>query len=171
MQDTLKIVVDSDRQDVIERYKECLQMLADPSRGKSVFQQHCASCHSVAGVGVHTGPDISDSRTVTAEQLLVSILDPNRVIDNNYFRYIALTENDDLIEGIIQEETSDRLILLGQDAKRTIINRRELVQLNATGQSLMPAGLEMQIDTQAMADLIAFIKGWRYMDGTIPQTQ
>jgi hypothetical protein len=32
----------------------------------------------------------------------------------------------------------------------------------------MPEGLEREIPPQAMADVIAFIKGWRYLDGLTP---
>jgi hypothetical protein len=32
----------------------------------------------------------------------------------------------------------------------------------------MPEGLEKEISHQQMADLIAFIKNWRYLDGSVP---
>ena len=32
----------------------------------------------------------------------------------------------------------------------------------------MPEGLEKKIDHQQMADLISFIKNWRYLDGRTP---
>jgi hypothetical protein len=32
----------------------------------------------------------------------------------------------------------------------------------------MPDGLERQIPLQEMADLISFIKNWRYLDGKTP---
>jgi hypothetical protein len=32
----------------------------------------------------------------------------------------------------------------------------------------MPVGLEKQITIEQMADLIAFIKNWRYLDGSVP---
>ena len=38
------------------------------------------------------------------------------------------------------------------------------VVLVSTGVSLMPDGLEKNIPPQQMADLIAFIKYWRYFD-------
>ena len=38
----------------------------------------------------------------------------------------------------------------------------------ADGTSLMPVGIERTIPPQEMADLIAFIKNWRYLDGAVP---
>jgi hypothetical protein len=32
----------------------------------------------------------------------------------------------------------------------------------------MPEGLEKTITIVEMADLIAFLKNWRYLDGTVP---
>ena len=166
---TLATIENSDRAKVVASYQACLTLAADASRGKEVFTKHCASCHRVAGVGVQVGPDISDSRTQTPSQILTNILDPNRAIDNNYFRFIALTAEDQVIEGMIAEESSDAVVLRGQNDARTAIRRSELQELKATGVSLMPEGLEAQIDQQAMADLISFVKNWRYMDGSVPQ--
>ena len=45
---------------------------------------------------------------------------------------------------------------------------RLLERMQSSGVSLMPEGLEKTIPPQEMADLIAFIKGWRYLDGKTP---
>jgi putative heme-binding domain-containing protein len=165
----LDSIVNSDRAKVVTDYQSSLTMTADALRGKEVFVKHCASCHKVADVGVQVGPDISDSRTQQPAQILTNILDPNRAIDNNYFRFVALTADDQVIEGMIAEETSDSIVLRGQNNARHTLRRADLQELKATGVSLMPEGLESQIDHQAMADLISFIKNWRYLDGSIPK--
>ena len=165
----LESIVNSDRAKVVTNYQSCLTMTADALRGKDIFVKHCASCHKVADVGVQVGPDISDSRTQQPAQILTNILDPNRAIDNSYFRFVALTAEDQVIEGMIAEETSDAIVLRGQNNVRTTLKRADLQELKATGISLMPEGLESQIDPQAMADLISFIKNWRYLDGSIPK--
>jgi len=159
----LESILNSNRAKVVADYQPCLAMSADALRGKQIFVKHCASCHRIADLGVQVGPDISDSRTQQPSQLLTNILDPNRAIDNSYFRFIALTEDDQVIEGMIAEETSDTVILRGQNNTRHVLSRSSLQELKATGVSLMPEGLEAQVDHQGMADLIAFIKGWRYM--------
>ena len=40
--------------------------------------------------------------------------------------------------------------------------------MQSTGMSLMPVGLEKNIPHQDMADLVSFIKNWRYLDGKTP---
>jgi hypothetical protein len=50
------------------------------------------------------------------------------------------------------------------------LRRDEVELLQSTGLSLMPEGLEKDIPPQDMADLISFIKNWRYLDGRTPAT-
>ncbi len=119
LQKALATIENSDRAKVVADYQDCLTMSGDAVRGKAVFSKHCASCHRIADVGVQVGPDISDSRTQLPAQILVNILDPNRAIDNNYFRFVALTDDDRVIEGMISEETSDAIVLKGQNDTRT----------------------------------------------------
>ncbi len=168
LQQQLSLIANSDRAQAVEQYKPSLALEPNVQRGVAVFRQHCASCHRIADIGVDVGPNISDSRTKQPLELLTSILNPNLAIDNNYFRYVVLTEDGRVIEGIIAEETADALVIRGQDDKRELIRREDIDTMKATGVSLMPDGLEAQIDQQSMADLIGFIKGWRYMDGAVP---
>ena len=41
-------------------------------------------------------------------------------------------------------------------------------KLLSGGQSLMPIGMEKTISVEQMADLINFLKNWRYLDGAVP---
>jgi len=168
LQTQLSQISNSNRAAVVESYKDCLKFAADPQRGQELFRKHCASCHRIGSIGVEVGPNISDSRTKQPLEILTAILDPNLAIDNNYFRFTVLTEDGRVVEGIIAEETADALVIHGQDNRRERIRRDEIAEMQAAGVSLMPEGIESQIDPQAMADLIAFVKGWRYLDGAIP---
>lgn len=161
-------LVSSDRRKTIASYLSCLTLTTDLAVGKEHFTKYCAGCHRIGSVGLDIGPDISDSRTKTERQLLTSILDPNAAVDNNYFRYIVLTEDDQVFEGYISDETSSSLTLKNANGKLHTIDRKRITRIKATGQSLMPEGFEAQLDQQAMADLIAFIKGWRYEQTQIP---
>lgn len=167
----LSSLVNSDRVGVVAKYLPAAGRASDLGQcdldyGRKLFEQHCATCHKIGSIGIDVGPDISDSRTKTPEQLLTSILDPSRVIDNNYFRSVVLTEDDQVIDGIITEETDEAVVVTSQGRKRTTIARSEIVEIKQAGVSLMPEGFESQLDPDAMTDLIAFIKGWRYEAST-----
>ena len=40
--------------------------------------------------------------------------------------------------------------------------------MESNGLSLMPEGLEKNIPHQDMADVITFVKNWRYLNGAVP---
>lgn len=108
------------------------------------------------------GPDISDSRVKQPVQYLSDILDPNRAIDASFFGYTLLTTNGRLLAGIITGETGSSVTFRQADGITTTLLREEIDELRSTGQSLMPVGLERTISPQQMADLICFLKNWRY---------
>ncbi len=168
LQDALDSIVNSDRSAVLAKYKACLSLQGNAERGKAVFSQHCAACHQVAGIGKSVGPDISDSRTKQPIEILTAVLDPNLAIDNNYFRYSLLLKDGTVADGVVVTEANQSLSIIGSDAVRRDIRREDIQEMRATGLSLMPDGLEGQIDQQAMSDLIAFVKNWRYLDGAVP---
>ncbi|MFM8215576.1 MAG: c-type cytochrome, partial [Pirellula sp.] len=161
----------SDRQKVIERYSPCLDLPISIDRGKQLFAQHCAACHRVDNVGVAIGPDISDSRTQTSAQLLVSILDPNRVIDNNYFRITVQMNDGTLHDGIVVEESAEHVTIKNQQTSALVLRKPDIEAIKPSGLSLMPEGIEAQLDAQAMADLVGYLKNWRYVGGQSPSLQ
>lgn len=166
-----KILADSlpaDRQKVLTDYQGVLKLASDPHRGREVFQKNCSTCHRIAGIGVDVAPDIADSRVKKPEQLLVDILQPNRAIDANFVNYVVITNDGRSLTGIITADTSSSLTLKQPENKMITLLRQDIDELRSTGVSLMPEGLEKNIDKQQMADLISFIKNWRYLDGRTP---
>ncbi len=156
--------VPTDRREALTKYQSALSLAADPSRGRVVFKKQCANCHRVAGVGIDVAPDISDSRERSAEQLLTDIIQPNRAIDSNYFSYTAVATDGRVYTGILTTETSTSVTLKQAEGKIVTLRRAEIDDLHSDGVSLMPDGLEKLIPPQDMADLISFVKNWRYLD-------
>jgi len=164
----LAAAVPADRKQVLAEFQRALSLNGDAQRGRKVFQKNCAACHRIGKLGVNVAPDISDSRTKTPAQLLVSILDPNRAIDSNYISYTTVTVDGKVHTGIIATETASSITLRQPDNKTVSLLRRDIERLKSNGVSLMPVGLEKNISVQQMADVIAFIKHWRYLDGRVP---
>ncbi len=158
----------ADRAAVVAAYGTALELPADTLRGQAVFKKNCASCHRVAGLGVNVAPDIADSYNKKPPQILTDILDPNRAIDSNYVSYTAVTVDGQVLTGIIAAETATSITLRQQEDRRVTLLRDDIDELRSNGLSLMPEGLEQNITPQQMADLIRFIKNWRYIQGNIP---
>ncbi len=162
--------INSNRQKVIEDYTQQLmsiQVDEHANRGKAIFGKNCAACHRLDSVGTVVGPDISDSRVQAYDKLLVSILDPNRSIDANYFRYLARTEDGKVVEGVMKDSNASTITLQNQNGS-TILERSIIEELKSSGTSLMPEGIEAQIPASDMADLLWYIKNWRYTAENIP---
>jgi putative membrane-bound dehydrogenase-like protein len=157
-----------DRKKALADYQSVLAMTGDAKRGQVSFAKNCATCHKIGETGVNVAPDISDSRTKTPAQILADIIQPNRAIDANYLAYNLLLADGTTASGILTSETSTSITLKAAGAKVITVARGEIEQLKSTGVSLMPDGLEKTIPPREMADVIAFIKNWRYLDGRVP---
>jgi putative membrane-bound dehydrogenase-like protein len=160
----LASAVPADREKVLAEYRPALDLKSDPARGREIFEKRCSACHVINNVGVKFAPDISDSRERTPLQLLTDILQPNRAIDSNFFSYTIVTTDGRVRTGVLAAETSNSVTLKQQDGKSETIRRDEIEDFRSDGVSYMPEGLEKDIPPQDMADLIAFIKNWRYLE-------
>lgn len=153
----------ADRLAVIREYESATLGEADLPAGLGLFKQHCASCHRVADVGIAVGPDISDSRTKTPSALLAAILDPNAAIDAGYLGYQVLLDDGRVLTGMLTSNEGDRLAIKLAGGETRVISRDNIELFKATGNSLMPAGFERNLDVDSMRNLIGYLKGWRYL--------
>jgi putative membrane-bound dehydrogenase-like protein len=158
----------ADRKQVLVRYQAALYLKGDGRRGREIFKKNCATCHRIAGIGVDVGPDISDSRTRTEAALLTDILNPNQAIDGNYVNYLVTLKDGRVLTGILASESAASLTLRRAEGQTDVVLRQDVEEVASTGQSLMPEGLEKSISVREMADLLAFVKGWRYLGGEVP---
>jgi putative membrane-bound dehydrogenase-like protein len=159
---------DPDRQAIIDRYRQAFEGAWDVERGQRVFRQQCAACHRIDQIGTAVGPDISDSREQSFDKLLISILDPNRTIDGAYYRYVVALESGEVLEGLLQEATTEVVTIKSQNGTIHRLMREEIESFQSTGNSLMPVGIEQQVGPQEMWDLLAYIKNWRYLQEGLP---
>jgi putative heme-binding domain-containing protein len=142
---------------VVEAYRSVLSMQGDPQRGREVFTKTCASCHKLQGVGHEIGPNLAAMKARGAEAILLNVLDPNREVNPQYLTYAVLTTDGRQLTGILAAETATSITLKRADNATDTVLRIDIEQLRSTGTSLMPEGLEKQIDPAAMADLIAYL--------------
>lgn len=160
--------IPADRTKALEDYQRVLTLTADPRRGKEVFKKNCATCHKVGDVGTEVGPSIADLRTKTPEQVLTDVIMPNKAIDNNFVSYTVVTTDGLTYVGLLASDTPAGVTLKLPEGKTQTILRTEIDVMESNGKSLMPEGVEKQIPHQDMADVIAFVKNWRYLDGAVP---
>ncbi len=145
------------RQDVVDAYRGALTAGGDISRGRQVFSKVCAACHRLEGVGHEIAPNLASFRNRGAEAILVNVLDPNREVNPQYVNYVLITNDGRSMTGMIAAETANSVTLKRAEEITESIPRDEIEQLRSSGLSIMPEGLEKQIDPAAMADLLAYL--------------
>jgi putative heme-binding domain-containing protein len=145
------------RADVVEAYRVALTSQGDISRGRLVFQKVCAACHRLEGVGHEIGPSLASFRNRGTEAILVNVLDPNREVNPQYVNYVLITNDGRSMTGLISGETANSVTLRRADDASDTVLRSDIEQLRASGLSIMPEGMEKQIDLPAMADLLAYL--------------
>jgi putative heme-binding domain-containing protein len=147
---------------IMEQYVAAVQNIphdeSSKARGQEVFRRECAACHRIRGIGSDVGPPLMQLATKTAEQLVTTILDPNREVDSKYMAYVALIDGGRVIAGVIQEESDSQLVFAVSGGERIVVLRSNLEQLKTQGNSLMPTELNMKITKEEMRDLISFLQ-------------
>jgi putative heme-binding domain-containing protein len=153
--------VNSDRQQVIDRYREASNLSGSAERGAVVYQKRCATCHRLADVGHAVGPDLSALSDRSPQAMLTAIFDPNRAVEAKFLYYTAITNDGVSYNGILASETGNTITLLAADGKAITLVRDDLDALASSTKSLMPEGLEKDLSLVDVADLLAFLSGFR----------
>lgn len=148
----------TNRTQVVNAWQDALSLAGDAQHGLNVFKQKCSICHRVNDVGHQVAPDLASVRNKSANDLIISILDPNREAQPNFNTYTAETKDGRVFSGIIAAEDANSITLRRAEAKQDVVLRSNIEELISNGISLMPEGLEKELSRQDLANVIAFIK-------------
>lgn len=149
--------ISADRRKVLDDYKEAVMLAGDSRRGKAIFAKSCSICHRLENAGHAVGPDLQAISNKSPLYLLTEILDPNRNVDTRYLGYNAVTQSGRTFTGLLAGESATSITLRAQEGKEQVLLRSELDELQSSGKSLMPEGLEKELSKQDVADLIAYL--------------
>ncbi len=147
-----------DRQKVFKDYHDEALAGGDATQGRAVFEKNCSTCHEVAGIGHAVGPNLAAMVNRGAEAVLYNVIAPNAEVDPRFLEYVVLTNDGQVMSGVIAGETSTAVTLRGPEDKTTTILRVDIDDIHTTGKSLMPEGFEKTIDKKSMANLITFLQ-------------
>jgi putative membrane-bound dehydrogenase-like protein len=148
----------SDRKQVLDRYRESLTLKRDVRRGEKVFELQCMKCHQLNGRGFAVGPDLAAVQNRPDESLLIDILDPSSTITAGYRAYLVVTQNGKAYTGTLAAETATSITLRREKGEQDVLLRRDIDQMTACSKSLMPEGIEKEINPQDMANLMGYLR-------------
>jgi putative membrane-bound dehydrogenase-like protein len=149
--------INPDRQKVIDAYQDVLKLNGDAAHGRAVFAKSCSACHQLDKVGHAVGPDLAQLQNKSPAYLLQEVLDPNRNVDSRYVEYRATTKAGRIFNGVLAAESATSVTLRAQEGRDQVLLRGEIEELESTGRSLMPEGLEKDLSRQDLADLFVYL--------------
>ena len=133
----------------------------DPARGHEVFRgkrASCLACHRVGAEGGAAGPDLSRVGAVrTRRNLLESIVLPSATFARGYEPFNVVTDDGKVHSGVIGRETADAIYLRTAERAETRVPRAEIDELVPGKVSIMPQGLDKQLSSQQLRDLLAYL--------------
>ena len=131
----------------------------DLAHGKQMFAQNCQICHRFAGIGKDLGPDLTDAGALGRAELLLHVLDPNRVVEPDYYTTTISTQDGEDRDGVVVREDKNGLMVRTMSGQ-TYIKIADISGRKLTGRSLMPVGFE-SLGAEGIRDIISYIEASR----------
>lgn len=131
-------------------------------RGRPRFERPAAQCHRFDGEGGTVGPDLSTvGKRIAARELLESILEPSKVVADEFANYLIETTDGEIVSGRVDREDDRVVVLRGASAtdppievaKSNIMARKKLDTSN------MPSGIVNVLEKEQLLDLLAYLLG------------
>ena len=141
---------------VYSKFKPSLSINGDYEKGKMHFLARCSTCHRLDDVGRDVGPNLKALSDKSRQSLFDAILNPSSSIEPQYLAYNIEYKGENIF-GLIQSETSNSLIVKLLDGTTRVVKRDEITNLQGTGKSIMPDGLEAGLSVEDFADLLGFL--------------
>jgi putative heme-binding domain-containing protein len=154
--------VAEDREQLLTKYKKLCNpgaiAAANASRGRAVFQKTCAACHMLYGEGGKVGPDLTGSNRANLDYILLNSVDPSYDVPDAYKTVSVLTVNGRVVNGVLAEEDSARIVLKTAEQPRVVIAKEDIEVRKVSPKSMMPDGQLDQMEKQDVIDLIKYLR-------------
>ena len=150
----------ADKANEITKFKSFLtdQRLAsaNPSRGRALFAQVCAQCHTLYGAGGTVGPDLTGSQRANLDYVLQNVVDPSALISHEFQVTLIRTKDKRVVSGIAAE--LDHAWKVVTEAGTVLVPKDEVDRVKKSELSMMPEGLLNGRSEAEVADLVAYLR-------------
>lgn len=153
--DSLRGPEQQEKEELIAQFLPAVQKTGDIQTGKEIYTVNCGVCHVYKGEGRNLAPDLTGMGAHGPEDLLVHIIDPNRLVEPNFITTSIETKDGLAYDGIIERENNVELVLRNAGGDYTL-RKSEIAKRTSTGRSLMPEGFEA-LGTQGLRDLMTYL--------------
>lgn len=125
--------------------------------GRSLFAKTCQRCHILYGQGQQLGPDITGSNRANLDYLLENVVDPSAVMAKEYRPTVILTDNGQIITGMLRQETEQAVTIQTADSTM-VVPKSEIDQRQESEQSMMPDDQLKQFSGHEIRSLLAYLR-------------
>ena len=131
--------------------------------GKNMFNAlNCAVCHRFNGDGGGIGPDITGAgNRYNLHDLLENIIEPSKVVSDQYESHEIETKDGTLVTGrIVVEENGKLFVMTNPFAPNDLvaIESNEIKNKTVSKTSIMPPGLINLLNPDELLDLLAYLQ-------------
>jgi putative heme-binding domain-containing protein len=134
----------------------------DFERGRAMFgATGCFLCHRFAGEGGAVGPDLTLSAgRFSPAELLESILEPGKTVSDLYGNMVIAKRGGETVVGRVVYLREDSVMVnpnMFNPAETVLVDRKEVVSMEPSKVSPMPAGLLSMLAREEILDLVAYV--------------
>jgi len=135
----------------------------DFANGRKMFQvTACFKCHRFAGDGGIVGPELTAvARRYNALTMLEAIIEPSKVISDQYASNIFVMDSGKQIAGRVVNLNTDKIMVcenMLEPGNLTTISQDEIEETLVAKISMMPAALINTLNKDEVLDLIAYLQ-------------
>lgn len=132
------------------------------ANGKRAFAAaRCVVCHRFDGDGGATGPDLTQlAGRFNAKDLTEALLDPSKVISDQYRSSVIRTKRGTSINGRILAKTEEALTILvdPEDSTKVVtVDAKSVETIKPSPTSMMPQDLLKPLSREEVLDLLAYL--------------
>jgi putative heme-binding domain-containing protein len=149
--------VSTGREQIVLKLLPLAREKGDPVRGKEVFKEGCAVCHTFHGEGKNVGPDLTGISARDRADILMEIIDPNRSVESNYRAWTAVTKDGEEYSGRLESETQTAVEILDTNGKKHILQRKDIASLTVSPNSIMPMGFDEALKPDDLKALLEYL--------------
>jgi putative heme-binding domain-containing protein len=145
------------KDEIIARLTPAVEKPGDAAKGQALFTATCSTCHRLGQTGFEFGPALDGIGSHPAAELLVHIVDPSRMVDDEHRTWNIATKDGRQYSALIASE-NDSVVKLRQPGGVMVdVKVSEIATRAKAANSLMPEGFE-SLGPDNLRDIIAYVQ-------------
>ncbi len=129
--------------------------------GKQAFEKvGCAECHRFAGAGGTVGPDLTGvGKRLSKRELLESVLEPSKVVADEYASYLFALTSGRVISGRLEREERGDIVIRTGAGKDDLVRvaTADIAERQKSASSNMPAEIVNVLESDQILDMLAYL--------------